>query len=173
MPENEKMPKDAFKQCIQVGVIVKDLDTKIRNLIDIFGMGPVRVVDFPPPGRTDLERWYHGQPTQCTARIAFIDLGSVELELIEPLQGPSIWQDFLDKHGEGIHHIRFNTFDEKPILEDLAAHDVPVEQTGSGTRPGTAYFYFDTQDKVGFTIEIMRAIAGTDGRAMPIGKVIG
>ncbi len=172
MPEQGKMPKDAFKHCIQVGVVVKDLDTKIRNLIEIFGMGPVRVTDFPPPGRTDLERWYHGEPANFHARLAFIDLGSVELELIEPQQGQSIWQDFLDAHGEGIHHIRFNTLDEKPIIDGLAEQGIEVEQTGNGTRPGTAYFYLDTQDKIGFTIEIMRAIAGTDGRAMPIGKVI-
>jgi hypothetical protein len=157
---SDKMPNDAFKRCIQVGVVVKDLDTKIRNLIDIFGIGPVRVIDFPPEGRSDMERWYHGQPAQFTCRLAFADLGSVELELIEPLQG------------EGIHHIRFNTFDEKPIIESLAEKDVPVEQYGSGTRPGTAYFYFDSQDKVGFAMEIMRAVSGTDGRAMPIGKVI-
>ena len=169
---SDKMPNDAFKRCIQVGVVVKDLDTKIRNLIDIFGIGPVRVIDFPPEGRSDMERWYKGQPAQFTCRLAFADLGSVELELIEPLQGPSIWQDFIDEHGEGIHHIRFNTFDEKPIIESLAEKDVPVEQWGSGTRPGTAYFYFDSQDKIGFAMEIMRAVSGTDGRAMPIGKVI-
>ncbi len=172
MPENGKMPKDAFRHCIQVGVIVKDMDAKIRNLIDIFGMGPARIIEFPPPDRPDMQRWYHGQPANYTCRLGFLDLGSVELELIEPLTGPSIWQDFLDAHGEGIHHIRFNTFDEQPILDELAGKGIGVDQYGAGTRPGTAYFYFDTQDKIGFTIEIMRAVAGTDGRAMPIGKVV-
>ena len=122
--------------------MVKDLDTKIRNLIDIFGIGPVRVINFPPEGRSDMERWYKGQPAQFTCRLAFADLGSVELELIEPLQGPSIWQDFIDEHGEGIHHIRFNTFDEKPIIESLAEKDVPVEQWGLRHAPRHGLFLF-------------------------------
>src|SRR5689334_15335818 len=146
MPEETPMPKDAFKRCIQVGVIVKDLDRKIENLNKIFGMGPVRVIEWPPEGRTDMQKVYHGQPGQFTGRLAFADLGTIELELIEPGQGPSIWQDFLDKHGEGIHHIRFNTFDEKPIVEHLAENGIDVEMSGNGTRPGTAFFYFDTQD---------------------------
>ncbi|MCL5994934.1 MAG: VOC family protein [Chloroflexi bacterium] len=163
---------DAFKRCIQVGCVVRDLDRKIENLTKIFGIGPFRVVEWPPEGRTDIEKGYHGQPGQFSCRLAFADLGSVELELIEPLAGPSIWQDFLDQHGEGIHHIRFNTFDEKPILDHLSEHGIEVEQWGSGTRPGTAFFYLDSQAQVGFALELLRAIPGTDGRAAPIGKVI-
>ena len=166
------LPEGAFKKCIQVGVIVKDLDTKVQNLIKIFGMGPIRVIDFPPEGRDDMYKNYHGADGKFTARIGFADLGSVELELIEPINGPSVWQDFLDTHGEGIHHIRFNTFDEQPIIDHLAENGIGMDMSGAGSRPGTAYFYFDTADKVGFTIELMRAVAGTDGRAMPIGKVI-
>ncbi len=166
------LPEGAFRQCIQVGVIVKDLDRKIENLRRIFGIGPFRVIEFPPEGRTDMYREYRGQPGQFTCRLAFADLGTVELELIEPVNGPSIWQDYLDQHGEGIHHIRFNTFDERPILEHLAGNGIGVEQEGAGTRPGTAFFYLDSRDKIGFSIELMRAVAGTDGRAMPIGKVV-
>jgi hypothetical protein len=175
MPDETKetrMPEGAFKHCIQVGVVVKDLDRKIENLNKIYSMGPFRIIEWPPEGRTDMQKVYHGQPGEFTCRLAFADLGTVELELIEPLQGPSIWQDFLDKHGEGIHHIRFNTFDEKPILDHLANNSVEVEMSGNGTRPGTAFYYLGTEDQIGFTLEIMRAVAGTDGRAMPIGKVI-
>jgi hypothetical protein len=163
---------ETFKRCIQVGVIVRDLDQKIEALSRIFGMGPFRVIEWPPEGRTDIEKGYHGEPGRFSCRLGFADLGSVELELIQPVEGPSIWQDFLDKHGEGIHHIRFNTFDEKPVLEHLAQQGVEVEQWGSGTRPGTAFFYLDSADKVGFAVELLRAIPGTDGRAAPIGKVI-
>ena len=167
------LPEGAFSRCIQVGVIVRDLDKKIENLIKVFGIGPFRVIEWPPEGRTDMYKEYHGMPGNFSGRFGFADLGTVELELIEPGQGPSVWQDHLDKHGEGIHHIRFNTFDEKPIVEHLAENGIGVEMTGAGTRPGTAFFYFDTQDQIGFTIEMMRAVAGTDGRAMPIGKIVG
>jgi len=32
-------------------------------------------------------------------------MGGAVLELLETLKGQTIWQDFYDKHGEGMHHI--------------------------------------------------------------------
>jgi methylmalonyl-CoA/ethylmalonyl-CoA epimerase len=171
MPDQTFSAKEALGRCIQVGVVVKNLDQKIEQL-NALGIGPFRVIEWPPEGRTDIEKVYRGQPGQFTSRLAFADLGSVELELIEPVQGPNIWQDFIDKHGEGIHHIRFNTFDEKPLLEHFHEQGVEVEMWGGGTRPGTAFFYLGTEDKIGFTLELLRAVPGTDGRAAQIGKVV-
>jgi len=38
-------------------------------------------------------------------------LGSLSLELIEPVGGPSTWREFLDTRGEGVHHIAFHVPD--------------------------------------------------------------
>ncbi len=152
------LPGDTFKQCVQVGVVVRDLDAKVEYLQRVFGIGPFRVIDWPPPERGRLYKEYHGQPGQYTARIASADLGTLQLELVEPLQGPSIWQDFLDQHGEGIHHIKFSMPDEVPVLDFLAQNDVHVEMGGDGTQAGNAFYYLDTADKIGFCIELMRAV---------------
>jgi methylmalonyl-CoA/ethylmalonyl-CoA epimerase len=165
--------KEPFTRCVQVGVVVKDLERSIRYLTEVFGIGPFRTIDWPPADRTDLQRLYHGQPGNFTARMAFADLGSVELELIQPVTGESVWADFLEEHGQGIHHIRFNTFDMEPLVQYLAGHAIGVSQMGSGLRPGTQWACFDTEDKVGFVIEVMKAVPGTDGRTPNIvgGKV--
>jgi methylmalonyl-CoA/ethylmalonyl-CoA epimerase len=105
--------------------------------------------------------------------MAFTELGPIELELIQPLTGESIWADFLEEHGGGLHHIRFNVSEIEPVLEYLAGHGIEVTQIGSGLRPGTAWANFDTESKIGFTIEVMKALPGTDGRTPQIvdGKV--
>jgi catechol 2,3-dioxygenase-like lactoylglutathione lyase family enzyme len=120
-----------------------------------------------------MQKVYYGEPEDFTARMAFADLGPFELELVQPLSGQSIWADFLREHGEGLHHIRFNVPDVQPVIEYLAGHGIGVTQMGSGLRPGTTWVNFDTEEKVGFTIEIMNALAGTDGRTPHItdGKV--
>jgi len=120
-----------------------------------------------------MERYYYGQPADFTARMAFADLGSVELELIQPVSGASIWADFLRNHGEGIHHFRFNTFDLQPVIDHLNAHGIGIAQMGSGLRPGTTWANFDTERQIGFVIEVMKALPGTDGRTPQIvdGKV--
>jgi hypothetical protein len=159
------LPRDVFEQVVQIGVVVRDLDRSVKVLSEVFGIGPFnRVDDWPPPDRHDYELYYHGKPGDFTARMAFVDLGQVELELIQPLEGKSIWSDFLEEHGEGIHHIRFNATDHEPVIEYLAGQGIGVSQMGSGLRPGTFWVNFDTEHSVGFTIEIMKALPGTSGK---------
>jgi hypothetical protein len=61
----------------------------------------------------------------------------------------------------------------EPVIDYLAGHDIAVAQMGSGLRPGTTWANFDTQSIVGFTIEAMNALPGSNGRTPQIveGKV--
>lgn len=166
-------PKEMFSNFVQIGVVVADLEKAIQHLTEVFGIGPFRVIDWPPEGRTDIQKYYHGQAGNFTARMAFTELGPVELELIQPLEGQSIWADFLRDRGGGIHHLRFNVDEIEPVQEYLAAHGIVSAQHGSGIRPGTTWMNFASEEKVGFVIEIMKVLAGTDGRTPMIvdGKV--
>jgi hypothetical protein len=164
MSSETSNPGDMFRDFVQIGVVVHDLDRTVMNLTKIFGIGPFRSIEWPPPDRKDFERFYHGNPGDYTARMAFTELGPVELEIIQPLSGKSIWADFLEQHGEGIHHIRFNVHDEKPVVKYLSKKEIQSIQSGSGIRPGTFWINFGTESMVGFIIEVMRAVPGTDGR---------
>jgi hypothetical protein len=155
--------QDAFRECVQIGVVVRDLDRTIDRLTGLFNIGPFRVTEWPPKGR-DMERVYYGKPGDFTARMAFTSLGTVELELIQPVSGGSIWADFLEEHGDGIHHIRFNVLELDPLVEDMASKGIQVSQMGSGLRPGTVWANFASEDAVGFVIEVLKMIPGTNGR---------
>jgi methylmalonyl-CoA/ethylmalonyl-CoA epimerase len=164
MVDHNNAAKEMFCDFVQIGVVVGDLDRAIAALSEVFGIGPFRTIDWPPADRTDIQRFYHGEPGNFSARMAFTELGPIELELIQPVEGESVWADFLEQHGEGIHHIRFNVPAIEPVIEYLARRDVEVAQMGSGLRPGTTWANLDTEHLVGFTIEIMNALPGTDGR---------
>ena len=44
----------------------------------------------------------------ANCQMAFFDVGEAcQIELIQPNGVKSTWQDFLDEHGEGIHHLAF------------------------------------------------------------------
>ena len=167
-------PKQVFNDFVQIGVIVPDIEQSIKALSEVFGIGPWRVIDWPPAGRTDIRKFYHGEPGDFTARMAFAELGPVELELIQPVAGDSMWADFLHKHGEGVHHLRFNVADVAPVREYLAGFGIQPAQHGGGLRPGTTWMNFGSEDWVGFVIEVMNVVPGTDGRtpALNGGKVI-
>ncbi len=165
---------DYFRTVVQIGAVVPDIEQSIAALTTIFGIGPFRIIDWPPADRTDMQRQYYDAPADFTARMAFTEIGPVELELIQPVSGRSIWADFLAEHGPGLHHIRFNVDDMVPVREYLGDRGIGVAQAALGIRPGTEWANFDTVRQVGFTIEVMQALAGTNGRTPMIvdGKVV-
>ena len=101
MTDEGKAGAEMFGDFVQIGVVVADVEYATAMLTDVFGIGPFRIIDWPPADRADIERFYYGQPGDFTARMAFTELGPVELELIQPLEGESIWADFLRERGWG------------------------------------------------------------------------
>lgn len=135
----------------QVGVVVEDVERAAEAYAGLFG------VDVPGWSLTDREEEahtrYRGQPTPARAKLAFLDLGSVQLELIEPVDGPSTWQEFLDVHGEGVHHIAFQI---RGMDEQVAALDgkgMPPIQRGDYT--GGRYAYIDSVSQLGLILELL------------------
>ncbi len=59
-------------------------------------------------------------------RVAFLPAGEVRLELLEPLSPESPVSSFLEKRGEGIHHICFEVEDLEKTLQDLANKGVKL-----------------------------------------------
>lgn len=177
MSDDGQAAREMFSNLVQIGVVVRDLDGTIASLTSLLGVGPFRTITYPPDNRPDMQRSrkYRGREGRFRARIAFTSLGPLELEIIQPLEGESVWAQFLENRGEGIHHIRFNVEDIEPVIKRLAGYGISPSQEGGGLRPGTTSVYFDTDSTVGFTIEVLKAVAGTDGMTPDIvdGKVVG
>ena len=95
----------------QVGFIVKDIEASAQRYAELFGMQPRPMIRHLGYGRAKTT--VNGQPSEATARLAFFEIGQLTIELIQPDDKPSVWRDFLDKHGEGVHHIAFRVDDTK------------------------------------------------------------
>ncbi|WP_096434743.1 methylmalonyl-CoA epimerase [Alteribacter populi] len=72
-------------------------------------------------------------------KVAFIPVGNTKLELLEPLTRDSPVAKFLEKKGEGIHHIAFSTHSLEDRIEQLKREGVPVlneePKVGAGGYP--------------------------------------
>lgn len=136
----------------QVGLVVRDIERSARAYADLLG------VEVPAWSMTDPEEVAHtrylGQPSRAQAKLAFFRLGSVSLELIEPVGGPSTWQEFLQTRGEGVHHIAFEIEDMAEQVSLLAEHDMPLVQRGDYT--GGEYAYIDSAAQLGVILELLR-----------------
>jgi len=57
-------------------------------------------------------------------RVAMFRIGEVKIELLEPLSEESPIARFIEKSGEGIHHIAYQTDDINEEIKDLVSRDV-------------------------------------------------
>ncbi|TML83689.1 MAG: VOC family protein [Actinobacteria bacterium] len=80
--------------------------------------------------------------------------GDVELELIQPVEGPNIYWRHLDEEGEGLHHIKDVMPDEEipAALERFRERGHNVIQTGWIDQD--VHYYLDTKDALGMVYEI-------------------
>jgi catechol 2,3-dioxygenase-like lactoylglutathione lyase family enzyme len=135
----------------QVGLIVRDIERSSAAYADLFGM------DVPEWILTDAyesaHTEYRGQPTAARAKLAFFDLGQVSLELIEPVGAPSTWREFLETHGEGMHHIAFRIQGMEEQLTILAEKGMLAVQRGDYT--GGRYAYVDAVPQLGVILELL------------------
>lgn len=146
----DKQSLDTNVVC-QIGIVVHDIEQTAKAYADIFGM------DMPEIKITDTEDITHaefrGAPTQARAKLAFFQMGSLTLELIEPVGEPSTWKEFLDEHGQGAHHIAFQIKDTDKVVESLDKKGVSVIQRGEYT--GGRYTYVDAVPVLGVVLEFL------------------
>lgn len=84
----------------QVGFVVRDVEATMAVYEPLFG--PFTVME------TELvDADYRGREVTCKLKIATGHSGTVEIELIEMVDGEGVYGEFLDAGREGPHHIRF------------------------------------------------------------------
>lgn len=138
----------------QVGIVVRDLHATIAALHQLLGVGSFRVVDWPIPG-VDPQSTYHGKPARYRLLLGFARVGPAWIELIQPLEGPNIYSDFLESHGPGLHHVRFTVPDFDARVAALEAAGVENIASGTGAHIGSKWAYFDTSALLdGLVIEL-------------------
>lgn len=138
-------------ETIQVCVVTKDIRRTLDGFVKM-GIGPWRVYTFGP--ETVKDQTYMGKAERYSMRLALANTGTMMWEVIQPLEGPSIYKDFLAKHGEGVQHVgqacNGLAFDEQ--CAKFEARGLQLVQ--SGTWRTVRYAYYGTEDLIGTTVEI-------------------
>ncbi|MCX6366904.1 MAG: GNAT family N-acetyltransferase [Armatimonadetes bacterium] len=136
----------------QVAFVVKDMDVARQAWAKALGV-PIPDTRLTIPGN-ERDLTYLGQATGAQAKLAFFNLGQVQIELIEPVagSGPSVW----DNAPEGVHHLAFRTKNMAATRDALAAVGVPLVFRGDSPN-GAQMAYFDARDSLGLYFEFAEA----------------
>lgn len=141
----------------QVGFIVKDIEASKKKFAAFFGVEPPAHFDggkFEITGTT-----VNGQPApEANCLMAFFDVGTnVQFELIQPNGVKSTWQDFLDEHGEGIHHVAFGVKDMNGKIKSCENFGMKCIQRGKYGSGNGEYAYMDATDDLKCIIELLES----------------
>jgi len=136
----------------QIGLVVRDLQQTMEQYTKLLGWGPWNVYRHEAPRLYDTV--VRGEPAEFTMLGAETHVGDIGFELLQPLSGRSIYDEWLEERGEGLHHVGVMLHDPAEAVrlkEGLAELGAPLLMGG---RVGeTEFFYLDTEPSLKIIIE--------------------
>jgi len=142
-----KLPLQPIKMgdLTQVGMVVKDLQESMERYWKLLGIGPWNIYTYAPPMLR--EATVRGKRVEYSMRLALCMAGPVQLELIQPLEGPSIYVEHLAEKGEGLHHIQSRVENIEEVLAAFEKNGIKVLM--SGKYGDGEFYYLDTEPVIG------------------------
>jgi methylmalonyl-CoA/ethylmalonyl-CoA epimerase len=155
MMKGHRNPKSPFSNLHHLAIVVKDMEKAIQFYTSI-GVGPFE--DYPPLKeyiKLDVpdEAGFHN------LKIKVVQIGPIQIQLIQPGEGKSLYKDFLEKRGEGVYHLGF-------VVDNVGDSEAELRKIGlkvlsSGRREeGSGFSYLDTAGKGGVTLLIRQSPRG-------------
>lgn len=122
------------------------MDAALRHWVTDLGVGPFFVI----PNVEIRAHEYRGVPHAAgpRGRVALAQSGGIQIEIIQLLDGhPSLWRDFLERTGGGLHHVScwLTRRDYQSALERLKHDGIPILQQGV-FGPDVRFAYFGSEE---------------------------
>lgn len=95
-----------------IGIAVKSIEEALPYYIETLGLKLIHIEEVPSE----------------KVRVAFLDSGNLNLELLQPMDETSTIHSFIEKKGEGIHHIAFGVSNIQERLNELKENGVRLIQ---------------------------------------------
>jgi 4-hydroxyphenylpyruvate dioxygenase-like putative hemolysin len=138
----------------QIAWVVKDIKAAENFFKEIMGVSNFSKTT--TSHAQDYEGTYYGEPSNAETLVSMGYSGGTFIELIQPVSGNSMFQDYLDENpAGGIQHIAYSIpvaeFDK--TISELAAKGYNVIATYNTSI--AKIVFFDTRDEIGVMTELM------------------
>jgi methylmalonyl-CoA/ethylmalonyl-CoA epimerase len=128
-----------IKKIEHIGVAVKNIDKSVHIFRDLLGI--------------PLERMYESDAIKT--KIAFFPLGESTIELVEPMDPSSPVAKFIEKRGEGIHHLCLGVEDVAAALREFEAKGIELlNKEPRKTADGRVVAFLSPKSTNGVLIEL-------------------
>jgi len=160
MIKGTRNPKSPFSSLHHIAIVVKNIEEAIQFYTSI-GIGPFE--DYPPL-KEYIKLDVPDKVGFHNVKIKVVQIGPIQIQLIQPGEGKSLYKDFLEKKGEGVYHLGF-------VVDDVDDSEAELKKLGlkvlSGGRreDGSGFSYIDTAEKAGVTLLIRQSPGGKQKKA--------
>ena len=136
----------------QICIVVKDIELAAKKGAELLGMEVPEIRINHLEGNENYT--YRGQPVSCDLKVCDIPMNGFVIELHQPIGGPSSFQEFIEKHGNGVHHLGFEVGSARDdVIADMEKDGYDVHRT-LGIYPGSSWTIVDTEDVLGVNLNI-------------------
>ena len=153
--DKDELKNEVFNKLHHISIVVRDAE-KAQKYYESIGIGPW--VEYPPMKEyvkinVPDENGFYNLKIKC------VQIGPIQLQLVEPGQGDSLYKDHLEEKGEGVFHIGFE-------VDDISATDPRIEAMGlnvlsNGRREnGSGFSYLDTASDAGVVLLVRQSPPG-------------
>ena len=135
----------------QVSYVVRDLATAEAWFQKIMGVSSWFRMENVTFG---AECRFRGRPADSAADLSIAYLRETQIELIEPIRGESLYTEFLEAKGPGLHHLAFDVPDFEATVAALCEDGLELLMQGR-VGPGSEFAYFGCETAGASVIEIL------------------
>ncbi len=153
--DHDQIKIKAFSKPHHICIVVRDIE-KTKGYYESIGIGPW--VEYPPLVEyTNLN--VMDEKGFFASRFIYTKIGDLQLQLVQPGEGKTIYKEFLESNGEGVFHIGFEVADITAMDKQLTGNGLKI--LASGRRDdGSGFSYYDTRQDAGVTLLIRQTKQG-------------
>ena len=140
-----------FDQITHFAFVVRDMK-QVSDYWQALGFGALSIEH-----NVSVDRVFRGQPGRFEMDLGWAGKDGGRFEWIQSTQGPNVYEEYLQHHGEGFHHIGLEVPDMDAGMKQMAAKGAPSCQSGGWDSPGSKgrFAYLETDPHGGVTLELL------------------
>ncbi len=130
------------KKVHHVGIAVSDLDRSLHFWKDIIGL-PLTTIE---------------KVTSHKVQVVFLQAGDTTIELLTPLNGNTIMQNFINERGGGLDHLCLEVDDLEKVLEELKHNEINLINDAPVSLPGRKIAFVHPSSADGVLLEFYELV---------------
>ena len=132
-----------IKKINHVAIVVRDIDESLKFWATALGLELHHVEDVPSQA----------------SKVAFIPVGESEIELVQPTTEDSGMAAYLEKRGEGMHHLCVEVDDIEAKMQELKEAGIRLINDAPQVLPGRKMAFIHPKSASGVLVELYEITA--------------